>query len=28
VMHGREHDVPEGINRFTLMAWFKPLVEC
>jgi hypothetical protein len=27
VMHGREHDVPEGINRFTLMAWFKPLVE-
>jgi hypothetical protein len=24
VMHGREHDVPAGINRFTMMAWFRP----
>jgi hypothetical protein len=22
VMHGREHDVPEGIDRFAIMVWF------
>jgi hypothetical protein len=23
VMHGRHHDVPEGITRFTLQIWFS-----
>ena len=22
VMHGREHDVPNGISRFSIMAWY------
>ena len=22
VMHGREHDVPDGISRFSIMAWY------
>jgi len=22
VMHGREHDVPDGLNRFSLMIWY------
>jgi len=25
IMHGRHHDVPENICRFTLQVWFSPL---
>ena len=25
VMHGRQHDVPEGLTRFTLQIWFDSL---
>lgn len=28
VMHGREHPVPAGINRFSLLVWYQTLISC